>query len=477
MTETGDRVALEVSNIIDTEVASKQEEELSRKASRRQDAVGKTTTWDNDIEQYRYLKKVENNIATELAGVAAIILIHTGLLQAALQVNSTPSLVTSALKVVTPVVESINDRLLSGPAVAPVLRAPATQPPGQAGPSGEQSQEPAPVESPMSSFVQMSLSSAVVLGVLRVFVNEMGETKMKLPVSLPIAHPDVSAEKPSGADEAASSPKFQLEAAVGMVSLPDPRKGTAGEDAFLLEQVESGCLLGVADGVGGWSKHGVDSAVYSNKFMQLVAEELCEAEGGVGASDMLRALQHAHAGVEDLGSATVCLAALTEARTLTVANLGDSGAVVVRKGEVVFATASRQHFFNCPYQFSWDGEEQVADMDLYTFQVEPQDLVVVASDGLFDNIFPSELARMAAAAGASGAPPRAAAANLARQLARAAQTYGRDTRYFSPFAYSAVQSGVVEKPLWSELSGISPYRGGKLDDTTVLVAIVGDERS
>eukprot|EP00959_Pyramimonas_sp_CCMP1952_P073247 1531145-Pyramimonas_sp.AAC.1 len=59
----------------------------------------------------------------------------------------------------------------------------------------------------------------------------------------------------------------------------------------------------VGSQVGGWSSHGVDSAVYSNKMMCVVKERL-GANGGngslVGARDMLSALAHAHQTTEDL---------------------------------------------------------------------------------------------------------------------------------------------------------------------------------
>ena len=74
--------------------------------------------------------------------------------------------------------------------------------------------------------------------------------------------------------------------------------------------------------------------------------------------------------------------------------------------------------------------------------------------GLFDNVYPPELARVAATHAASKLPREAAAAKAARELARTAQAYGKDSRYFSPFAYSAVQVG-ARVPLPCGVRGVA----------------------
>ena len=53
------------------------------------------------------------------------------------------------------------------------------------------------------------------------------------------------------------------------------------------------------------------------------------------------------------GSCTACLVALDkEEKTLYSANLGDSGFILIRQGEVVHRSAEQQHYFNTPFQLA-----------------------------------------------------------------------------------------------------------------------------
>lgn len=54
-----------------------------------------------------------------------------------------------------------------------------------------------------------------------------------------------------------------------------------------------------------------------------------------------------------LGSSTACVIILNkETSSIYAANIGDSGFVVVRKGEVVHRSSEQQHYFNTPFQLS-----------------------------------------------------------------------------------------------------------------------------
>lgn len=53
------------------------------------------------------------------------------------------------------------------------------------------------------------------------------------------------------------------------------------------------------------------------------------------------------------GSSTACIVSLhREERTVYTANLGDSGFLIVRDGEVVHRSQEQQHYFNTPYQLT-----------------------------------------------------------------------------------------------------------------------------
>eukprot|EP01057_Protomagalhaensia_wolfi_P005700 Protomagalhaensia_wolfi_Nauph_80__5699@NODE_675_length_2137_cov_19_119161_g502_i0_p2_GENE_NODE_675_length_2137_cov_19_119161_g502_i0NODE_675_length_2137_cov_19_119161_g502_i0_p2_ORF_typecomplete_len258_score31_09SpoIIE/PF07228_12/6_6e16SpoIIE/PF07228_12/1_2PP2C_2/PF13672_6/7_4e10PP2C/PF00481_21/0_00013_NODE_675_length_2137_cov_19_119161_g502_i013632115 len=116
--------------------------------------------------------------------------------------------------------------------------------------------------------------------------------------------------------------------------------------------------------------------------------------------------------------------------TLGVANIGDSSCIVLRRSPHLFRhmtiakrTKEQQHFFNCPYQLSKVPEKKdlpslerrglyalmkiisnlnhgvmsdTPDMaSLHDLKVREGDLVLLASDGLFDNLFDSEIIYLA----------------------------------------------------------------------------------
>jgi len=89
----------------------------------------------------------------------------------------------------------------------------------------------------------------------------------------------------------------------------------------------------------------------------------------------------------------------------------------------------------------------------------------VATDGLFDNLFDGDICRIAGEV-LGDAPPTALEASvssvaLADRLARAAQALATAPGYRSPFAAA-----------WEAEAdpGQGAWEGGKLDDTTVVVA-------
>ena len=142
---------------------------------------------------------------------------------------------------------------------------------------------------------------------------------------------------------------------------------------------------------------------------------------------------------------------------LYASNLGDSGFLVVRKGELEFMSPQQQHEFNFPYQLG--SADSMADMpsaaQRFSINLEVGDIVVAATDGVFDNIYPDEAAAMATVAKKNGDSPAATATILA-QFAR---TRAADPAHLSPFAYGAQQLGYR-------------YFGGKMDDITVVCAFI-----
>jgi protein phosphatase PTC7 len=331
--------------------------------------------------------------------------------------------------------------------------------------------------------------------------------------------------------------------------LASPDKTNGGEDALFASRY----ALAVADGVGGWSDQGVDSGHYARALLA-AARAFCEAAVERGERPCpMAALESAHAAVRLKGSSTACLAVAGRGGAVEVANVGDSGLQVWRRArpqsllpaaplrleeaallwEPRFEAPQQQHYFNCPLQLSAspasDAPRQGARADA---PVEPGDLVILGTDGLWDNLAErdvrallarvdftacTQLARMsrarfaeaqraeralalggdgsggsgggggAASGAASGAEPplerlkllglapevapstatfaakerecRAQLSALAHLLTAAAIRVGRDeASTTTPFAVNARKAG-------------QQWRGGKLDDTAVIVAI------
>lgn len=189
-----------------------------------------------------------------------------------------------------------------------------------------------------------------------------------------------------------------------------------GEDAHFSSNTPTHATIGVADGVGGWVTFGVDPAVFAWELMTHCMQ--C-AETSIAvprpwdvmrdAFDMVKS-----GGMVDAGSSTACIALLDkETGELTSANLGDSGYVVFRlqpdsdnthRFVNVLEASKGQHFFNAPYQLSivpnsipqeqrkFFLEDQPADAHRKSYgPLRHGDIIVMATDGLFDNVFVSEM--------------------------------------------------------------------------------------
>ena len=258
---------------------------------------------------------------------------------------------------------------------------------------------------------------------------------------------------------------------------------------------------GVADGVGGWGELGIDAGEYARSLMlncrDAAASATAEARkkrGGAKGDDTKSSplfvdpkavLTVGHSRTTAQGSATACVLSL-DPRTgeLAAANLGDSGFVVVGgggggggggsshgdgknsgsevEGRVAFKSPQQQHGFNFPFQLGAAGSasDSPADAEEFLLRTSPGDVVVVGTDGLFDNVFAEEVARLAALSKARGAGPSEAAEAVAAFARRRAA----DQQAATPFAVAAQAMGYN-------------YRGGKMDDITVVVGFIEDSSS
>jgi len=235
---------------------------------------------------------------------------------------------------------------------------------------------------------------------------------------------------------------------IGAACIPDPTKanlaGGCGEDAYFIgDDVNS---FGVSDGVGGWRKHGVDSSAYSRCLMRN-AETLANTGDCTPEKLLQRAYDSCH---HVTGSATAVVATLSPDFWLTGVNLGDSGWRVIRDGEIVLRTREQQWGFNAPNQLGTGSSDRPRDADKYSIQLRPNDVVVMATDGLFDNLSNHQILNVYRSW--DGGSPK----QLAEMLATTAHRVAADPKAVTPFATSS--------------KGL--FTGGKMDDISVLVSVV-----
>jgi len=93
---------------------------------------------------------------------------------------------------------------------------------------------------------------------------------------------------------------------------------------------------------------------------------------------------------------------------------------------------------------------------VYRIDLDEGDVIVTATDGLFDNLYDQEIASIVSKSLRAKLKPE----EIAEVLAMTAQEVGKSETGRSPFA-DAVQA-----------AGYVGFTGGKLDDVTVIVSLV-----
>lgn len=246
--------------------------------------------------------------------------------------------------------------------------------------------------------------------------------------------------------------KISLKLNPGSFYLPHPAKAkTGGEDAHFICTLTP--AIGVADGVGGWADLGIDAGLYARELMSHSLAAIQEEPKG--SIDLIRALEKAYVRTKAKGSSTACIAALTDGGLYAV-NLGDSGFLLVRNGCAVFKSPSQQHGFNFPYQLDCNnaGDSPSSAM-VFKITVAPGDVLIVGTDGLFDNLYDEDISGVVFEAMGAGLGPLM----TAQRIAELAQLRAMDQTKSSPFSDGAREAGF-------------DYHGGKLDDITVVVSYI-----
>jgi len=235
--------------------------------------------------------------------------------------------------------------------------------------------------------------------------------------------------------------------------------------------------------------------------------------GSSNAPHPLRPLQLLELGYESVlsdariaaGGSTACIGVASPSGVLEVANLGDSGYAQVSPFRLQAVSAAQTHAFNTPFQLSkiprrmaeqaqlFGGvplQDYPADSALSTLRLRHGDVLVFASDGVWDNLSPADILQttcrvmvgmegwVRSKSGEVGIaadfaalalrPPEGKASGLsailASTIAKEAKEASLDDRRDGPFA-KEVQK-LFPKEHW---------RGGKADDVCAVVIVVCQE--
>eukprot|EP00903_Cladosiphon_okamuranus_P010314 g9761.t1 len=282
-----------------------------------------------------------------------------------------------------------------------------------------------------------------------------------------------------------------LEVASSMIARPD-KAARGGDDAYFVNVGDAGALdLGVFDGVGGWARRGHDPGVFTRGFAKAAAANIrsqraeqaaslqrSETEGGASQRfakgvDLQQALEYATINAELAGTQGTCTACVVTFDPvygmLNGVNVGDSGALLVRRDArgtpfVALRTATQRHKFNQPYQLGTGSRDKAHDARDFLFYVREGDVVVLATDGLLDNMYEADILRCIREASEDDveATSHERPADLAAALARRAFTLSRDKERLSPWEEEAVAAGVV--PERGSVNA-SPVGGGQQESS------------
>lgn len=234
----------------------------------------------------------------------------------------------------------------------------------------------------------------------------------------------------------------------------------------------------MADGVGGWAENGIDPAEVSQGLMfhsnRILEDQTQAPDDGHESPEVLLSKAY-RAVLEDQrvrgGSSTALIARLNpiDAR-LEWANLGDSSMLLIKRAQQLgFRTSSQTHYFNCPYQLTKFPSEYPRDQivtdtpemaDLGSRGLDDGDLVMLYTDGLGDNLWPEEIVHLTRSIADKNLPDSEFVNTLAHQVCAFARVASLQSRRVTPFELEARRNGIHD------------MKGGKLDDVTVLVALV-----
>jgi protein phosphatase PTC7 len=201
--------------------------------------------------------------------------------------------------------------------------------------------------------------------------------------------------------------RYEFKLAWGLAPHPD-KVWKGGEDALYVSKN----ILIVADGVGGWSRMGIDSGVYARRLIAAV-KELLEAEKELYFVERPEELAaHAVQRNEEKGSATLSIITLHPITGIVRSyHIGDSVFGIFSQSGKNFMAEELQREFNVPFQVfggknnavkndsDSEDEQPVSDVfngnyNQFSHSETVEKRIVLASDGLWDNLHEDEIQQL-----------------------------------------------------------------------------------
>jgi protein phosphatase PTC7 len=222
-------------------------------------------------------------------------------------------------------------------------------------------------------------------------------------------------------------------------------------------------ILGVADGVGGWRKYGIDPSEFSSRLMKHCADIVKEGRFDPTRPDLIiaQAFTNLSEAPRPIGSSTACVVVVHQ-NVLYSANLGDSGFLIYRQGKILHKSQEQTHYFNAPFQLtilpdSCENEGFITDgpesSDMQKVELESGDVVLLATDGLWDNVPEKVIVDVLKHVDSTNIQ------QICNTVALIARRLSHDDQHKSPFALKAGEYGIATS-------------GGKPDDITLVLLYI-----
>lgn len=256
-----------------------------------------------------------------------------------------------------------------------------------------------------------------------------------------------------------------------------------GEDDFIITELKHLNFLAVADGVGSWVFHGINPKYFVIELMEVLTakyhaldhatiKEHDEESNSILYTIIRDSIALLNRRTENINVGSCTLAALSlNLKTLYLNTylMGDAGFMIIRKGQIIYRSVDQLKDFNFPFQMGVGLDlpmDHPTNGETNQLKLKLWDVIVIGSDGLFDNLFDKRILdivnyEISKTKPTDGSTYTQAARNIVKMLTINAKKLGEKfENVWTPFGLEVAMKFQAY------------YPGGKNDDTTVVVAII-----